>query len=330
MTIELPKHAKVVIVGGGVIGCSVAYHLTKKGWRDVWVLEKDQLTSGTTWHAAGLIVSGLLTDETSADIFTYSRDLYSRLEDETGLATGFKSIGYLQVACDEERLEEMRRSAAFMRNFGIDCREISVEEAQNYWPSANLDDVIAAFYTAEDGRANPVDVTMSLAKGARLGGATIVEGIAVTDILTDSGRVAGVVTDRGRLTADYVVNCAGMWARQIGTLAGVSLPLQAAEHYYLITEDMPGLAAAAPVLEDPDRYAYYREEVGGMMIGLFEPVAKPWNLDGIPDRFAFGEIDPDWERMISFLERAYERVPDARDLGIRKFFCGPESFTPDL
>ncbi len=330
MTIELPKHAKVVIVGGGVIGCSVAYHLTKKGWRDVWVLEKDQLTSGTTWHAAGLIVSGLLTDETSADIFTYSRDLYSRLEDETGLATGFKSIGYLQVACDEERLEEMRRSAAFMRNFGIDCREISVEEAQNYWPSANLDDVIAAFYTAEDGRANPVDVTMSLAKGARLGGATIVEGIAVTDILTDSGRVAGVVTDRGRLTADYVVNCAGMWARQIGTLAGVSLPLQAAEHYYLITEDMPGLAAAAPVLEDPDRYAYYREEVGGMMIGLFEPVAKPWNLDGIPDRFAFGEIDPDWERMIPFLERAYERVPDARDLGIRKFFCGPESFTPDL
>ena len=169
MAVELPESARVVIVGGGVIGCSVAYHLTRLGWRDVLVLERDQLTSGTTWHAAGLIVSGLLMDETSADIFTYSRDLYQRLEAETGLATGFKSVGYLQVACNEERLEEMRRSAAFMRNFGIDCHEISVAEARDHWPGARFDDVIGAFYTAEDGRANPVDVTMSLAKGARLG-----------------------------------------------------------------------------------------------------------------------------------------------------------------
>lgn len=330
MTIELPDKAKVIIVGGGVIGCSVAYHLTKQGWHDVLLLEKDQLTSGTTWHAAGLIVSGLLSDETSADIFTYSRDLYGRLESETGLATGFRSIGYLQVACDEERLEEMRRSAAFMRNFGIDCNEITVDEARAYWPKANLDDVIAAFYTAEDGRANPVDVTMSLAKGARMGGATLAEGVRVTDVITEEGRVTGVVTDRGEIGAEYVVNCAGMWARQLGALAGVNLPLQAAEHYYLITEEMAGMSSTAPVLEDPDRYAYYREEVGGMMIGLFEPVAKPWNLDGVPEEFAFGEIDPDWERMIPFLEQAYKRVPEARELGIRKFFCGPESFTPDL
>ena len=330
MTIELPDKARVIIVGGGVIGCSVAYHLTRLGWHDVLLLEKDQLTSGTTWHAAGLIVSGLLSDETSADIFTYSRDLYGRLESETGLATGFRSIGYLQVACDEERLEEMRRSAAFMRNVGIDCNEISVDEARAHWPKANLDDVIAAFYTAEDGRANPVDVTMSLAKGARMGGATLAEGVMVTDVMKQGDTVAGVVTDKGEVRADYVVNCAGMWARQLGALAGVSLPLQAAEHYYLITEDMPGMSPTAPVLEDPDRYAYYREEVGGLMIGLFEPVAKPWNLHQIPEQFAFGEIDPDWERMIPFLERAYERVPDARELGIRKFFCGPESFTPDL
>ncbi len=330
MANKLPTKAKVVVVGGGVIGCSVAYHLTKLGWSDVLLLEKEQLTSGTTWHAAGLIVSGLLDDETSADIFTYSRNLYSTLEEETGLATGFKSIGYLQIACDTERLEEMRRSAAFMRNFGIDCHEIGLEEARSHWPNAKWDDVIGAFYTAEDGRANPVDVTMSLAKGFRQRGGTLVEGVRVTDVLEQHGQVAAVVTDHGTVETQFVVNCAGMWARQFGELAGVSLPLQAAEHYYLITEDMPGMTPTTPVLEDPDRYAYFREEVGGMMIGLFEPEAAPWNLDRIPDDFSFGEIEPDWERMIPFLESAYERVPEAKNLGIRKFFCGPESFTPDL
>jgi 4-methylaminobutanoate oxidase (formaldehyde-forming) len=330
MSKNLPSKAKVVVVGGGVMGCSVAYHLTKLGWSDVLLLEKAQLTSGTTWHAAGLIVSGLLSDETSADIFTYSRNLYATLEQETGLSTGFKSVGYLQVACDPERLEEMRRCAAFMRNFDIDCNEISLGEAQSHWPNARWDDVIGAFYTAEDGRANPVDVTMSLAKGFRQRGGKLIEGVCVTDVLQTQGKVTGVVTDHGTVETQYVVNCAGMWARQFGKLAGVSLPLQAAEHYYLITEDMPAMTPKTPVLEDPDRYAYFREEVGGMMIGLFEPQAAPWNLDRIPDDFSFGEIEPDWERMIPFLERAYERVPDAKDLGIRKFFCGPESFTPDL
>ena len=326
----IPEQAQVVIVGGGIIGCSVAYHLTKLGWTDVVVLERHQLTAGTTWHAAGLVVSGMLSDETSTDIYTYSRDLYSRLEDETGLATGFKPVGYLQVACDEDRLEEMRRSAAFMRTRGINCNEISPEEAREIWPLAKLDDVIAGFYTAEDGRANPVDLTMSLARGARMGGAKILEGVSATGLRHEDGRVTGVTTDKGEIRAGYVVNCAGMWARQFGELAGVSLPLQAAEHYYLITDDMQGMHRDLPILEDPDSYAYYREEVGSLMIGLFEPVAKPWNLEKIPENFSFGEIDPDWERMMPFLEKAYERIPGAIDLGVRKLFCGPESFTPDL
>lgn len=327
---SIPEKAQVVIVGGGVIGCSVAYHLTKLGYTDVVLLEKDQLTSGTTWHAAGLIVSGLLNDETSADIFTYGRDLYSRLEQETGLATGFKSVGYLQVARNEERLEEMRRSASFMRTRGIDCNEISIEKAKELWPLAKFDDVIAAFYTPEDGRANPVDLTMSLARGAKMGGANIIEGVSVTGIKKANGKVTGVSTELGDIDATYVVNCAGMWARQFGEMAGVNLPLQAAEHYYLITDDMKGMHRDLPILEDPDSYAYYREEVGSLMIGLFEPVAKSWNLEHIPENFVFGEIEPDWERMAPFLESAYERVPAAADLGIRKFFCGPESFTPDL
>lgn len=327
---ELPQSAHVVIIGGGIIGCSIAYHLAKYGYSDVVLLEKDELTSGTTWHAAGLIVSGLLSDETSADIFTYGRQLYANLEEETGLATGFKSVGYLQVAFSEERLEEMRRSVAFMQTRGIDCQEISVEKAQELWPKANLEGALAGFYTAEDGRANPVDLTMSLARGAKNKGVHIIEGVSVTGVETNNGSVTGVNTSKGDIKAKFVVNCAGMWARQLGELAGVNLPLQAAEHYYLITEDMEGMHRNLPVLEDPDSYAYYREEVGSLMIGLFEPDARAWNLEKIPDNFAFSEIEPDWDRMIPFLEKAYERVPEAAELGIRKFFCGPESFTPDL
>ena len=327
---SIPQQARVVIVGGGIIGCSVAYHLAKSGWKDIVVCERDRLTSGTTWHAAGLVVSGMLNDETSTDIYTYSRDLYNHLEEETGLATGFKSVGYLQVACDEERLEEMRRSAAFMRTRDINCNEITLEKARELWPSARFDDVIAAFYTAEDGRVNPVDLTMSLARGAKMHGARILEGLSVTGLIQQDGKVTGVATDQGEISSEYVVNCAGMWARQFGEMAGVNLPLQAAEHYYLITDDMKAMHRDLPVLEDPDSYAYYREEVGSMMIGLFEPVAKSWNLEFIPESFSFGEIEPDWDRMAPFIEKAYERVPAAADLGIRKLFCGPESFTPDL
>ena len=331
MAKQLPSHARVVIVGGGSIGCNTAYHLTKLGIKDVVILERDQLTSGTTWHAAGLIVAGLLTSETECEIYTHGRELYKNLEKETGLSTGFKAVGYLQIACNEERVHEMRRLAPFMRRHGINITEISPAETQDLFPIGDLSDVLSGFYIPEDGRANPVDLTMSLAKGARNRGAQIFEGVTVTEIVAENGTVTGVRTSDGHtVIAETVVICGGMWSRQLGARAGINLPLQAAEHYYLITEKIDGLPHDLPVLEDPKTYAYYREEVGGLMLGLFEPGAAPWNLDGIPADFSFGEIDPNWDRVGPFLERAYSRVPSALNVGVRKLFCGPESFTPDL
>lgn len=329
-TIVLPKQARVVIVGGGVIGCSTAYHLAHMGWKDVVLLERDQLTSGTTWHAAGLMVTFGSTSETSTEFRKYTRDLYSRLEAETGFATGFKPVGFIEVASNADRLEEFRRVAAFNRYCGVDVHEISPQEIKELFPLARVDDLKAGFYVKEDGRVNPVDVTMALAKGARQQGATILEGVAATGILKKNGAVAGVRTIYGDIEAEYVVNCAGMWARQFGAMAGVNIPNQAAEHYYLITEELKDLPPNMPVLEDPSHYGYYREEVGGIMVGLFEPVCAPWNIGRIPNDFSFGEIPPDWERMTPFLEKAMSRVPITMEVGIKKFFCGPESFTPDL
>jgi 4-methylaminobutanoate oxidase (formaldehyde-forming) len=331
MANPLPTQAQTVIIGGGSLGCNTAYHLTKLGMSDVVVLEQGQLTSGTTWHAAGLIVAGLLKSEAECEIYTHGRDLYAKLEQETGVATGFRAVGYLQVASNEERVHEMRRVAPFMRRHGIDMHEISTKEAQELFPIGDLSDVLSAFYIPEDGRANPVDVTMSLAKGARMGGARIFEGVAVAEIVSENGTATGVRLATGEtIVAENVVVCAGMWSRQLGAAAGINLPLQAAEHYYLITETIEGLSPDLPVLEDPSTYTYYREEVGGLMLGLFEPLGATWNLDAIPPDFAFGEIDPDWDRMLPHLEKAYSRVPSAIDCGVRKFFCGPESFTADL
>ena len=331
MTTQLPTHAQTVIIGGGSIGCNAAYHLTKLGMTDVVVLERDQLTSGTTWHAAGLIVAGLLKSEAECEIYTHGRNLYATLERETGLPTGFRDVGYLQIANNEERLHEMRRLAPFMRRHGINIYEISPEETANLFPIGDLSDVLAGFYIPEDGRANPVDVTMSLAKGARMGGAKIFENVTVTEIIAKNDTVTGVRTDDGQtIAAENVVICGGMWSRQLGARAGINLPLQAAEHYYLITENIEGLSRDLPVLEDPSTYTYYREEVGGLMLGLFEPGAAPWKLDGIPDDFTYGEIEPDWDRVGPHLEKAYTRVPSALNVGVRKLFCGPESFTPDL
>ena len=327
----LPSRARVVIIGGGVMGCSLAYHLTKLGWRDVLLLERHQLTAGTTWHAAGLVVTGTFSTETTVKMSKYSRDLYKRLGEETGQDTGFREVGYLQIASNPERVDKLRRVADFVRGFGIDVAEISPEEVAKMWPLFDTQDVVRGFYTADDGRANPVDVTMSLAKGARMGGATIREGVAVTGIQTRNGRVTGVTTDRGDVEAEYVVNCGGMWAREIGRMAGVNVPLHAAEHYYLITEPLEGVHRDLPIVEDPDLYAYFREEAGGkLMIGLFEPVASPWGMDGIPADFRFGELSPDWDRMAPYLELAMNRVPSSKDVGIQQFFCGPESFTPDM
>jgi 4-methylaminobutanoate oxidase (formaldehyde-forming) len=329
-SVDLPERARVVIVGGGVIGCSIAYHLAHLGWTDTVLLERDQLTSGTTWHAAGLMVTFGSTSETSTEMRKYTRDLYARLEAETGLATGFAPVGFIEVAGDEGRLEEYRRVSAFNRYCGVDVQEISPREIEDLFPLARTDDLLAGFYVAGDGRVNPVDVTMSLAKGARQLGVTIVEGTPALEVLRAGGAVRGVRTERGDIECEYVVNCAGMWARQLGERDGVNIPLQAAEHYYLITEQIEGLGRDWPVLEDPGRHGYFREEVGGLMIGLFEPVCAPWSVEGIPERSSFLELPPDWDRMGPYLERAMSRVPITFDVGIKKFFCGPESFTPDL
>jgi glycine cleavage system aminomethyltransferase T/glycine/D-amino acid oxidase-like deaminating enzyme len=326
----LPTQAQVVIIGGGVIGCNVAYHLTKLGWKDVVLLERKQLTCGTTWHAAGLIVSGGFASETLLYMAHYTRELYKNLEQETGVSTGFKPIGYVQITSRKSRVEALQRTAAFVRAYGITVDEISPLEFQKLWPIADASNIKGAFYTPEDGRANPVDVTMSLAKGARVQGARILEGVEVTGIKTKNARASGVVTNQGEIEAEYVVNCGGMWARQVGKMAGVDIPLQAAEHYYLITEPMEGATPDLPVLEDVDHYAYFREEVGGLMLGLFEPVAAPWGTKGIPKDFEFGEIQPDWERMLPYIEDAMVRVPALQNAHVRKLFCGPESFTPDM
>ena len=329
-TAAVPDRARVVVIGGGIIGTSVAYHLAHLGVSDVVLLERDQLTSGTTWHAAGLMATFGSTSQTSTELRMYTRDLYARLEAETGLATGLRQVGLIELAIEPGRLEEYRRVAAFNRLCGVEVHEISPREVAELFPLARTDDVLAGFYIPADGRVNPVDVTMSLARGARLRGAAIIEGVPVTGFLTCDGAVTGVRTPRGDIEAEYVVNCAGMWARQLGELAGVSIPLQAAEHYYLLTEPIEGVDGGWPVLEDPANYGYYREEGGGLMLGLFEPACAPWQVDGIPAGFSFGEISPDWDRMAPYLEKTMSRVPVVEQTGIKKLFCGPESFTPDL
>jgi glycine cleavage system aminomethyltransferase T/glycine/D-amino acid oxidase-like deaminating enzyme len=333
---NLPQRARVVVIGGGIIGCSVAYHLAHMGEKDVIVLERDRLTSGTTWHAAGLMVCFGSTSETSTEMRKYTRDLYARLEAETGLATGFDQVGFIELATDDDRLEEYRRVSAFNRHCGVDVQEISPGQVKELFPLARVDDVRAGFYVPTDGKANPVDVTMSLAKGARMQGAKIFEQVPVLDVLVErrpgaGAAVKGVRTAYGDVECEVVVNCAGMWARQLAAKSGVNVPLQSAEHYYLITDKIPGLDKSWPVIEDPRCHGYYREEGGGgLMIGLFEPKCAPWNVGGVPEDFSFGEIAPDWDRMGPYVETAMSRVPASLEVGVRKFFCGPESFTPDL
>ena len=330
----MPARARVVVVGGGVIGASVAYHLAHAGETDVLLLERDRLTSGTTWHAAGLMTCFGSFSETSTRMRLYSRDLYARLEAETGMATGFRPVGLVEAAADPSRLEEYRRVAVFQRRLGLEVEEVSSGEMAELFPLARTDDLLAGFHVPGDGRVNPVDLTMSLARGARNLGVRVVEGVSVTAVDTrPSGaveEVAGVRTDHGDLECEVVVNCAGMWARQLAERSGVVVPNQAAEHYYLVTEPIDGMSPDAPVFEDPASHGYYREEGGGMMVGLFEPVAAAWHVDGVPEGFSFGTIPPDWERMAPFLETAMARVPVVETAGIRTFFCGPESFTPDL
>jgi 4-methylaminobutanoate oxidase (formaldehyde-forming) len=325
---SLPDRARVVIIGGGVAGCSIAYHLAKLGWTDVVLLERERLTSGTTWHAAGLLTT-LRDTETQSRLAAYTQQLYRRLEAETGQATGLIECGSIQLALTPAKAEEMRRGYRAAQSWGIECEEIGVAEVQRLWPLAYLGDVQAAFHFPRDGRINPTDVTQALAKGARQAGVTIFEHCPVTGIEQQDGRVTAVETALGRIAADIVVNCGGMWARQIGSLAGVDVPLQAAEHYYLISEPVAGVHPKLPILRDPGRSTYIREEAGKLMVGIFEDVARAWNTAGIPADFAFGEIPPDWERMQPHLERACGRIPVLAETGVKLLFCGPESFTAD-
>ncbi|HEX3210714.1 MAG TPA: FAD-binding oxidoreductase, partial [Geminicoccaceae bacterium] len=328
MPTDLPGHAQAVIIGGGAVGASVAYHLTRLGWRDVLLLERKQLTSGTTWHAAGLI-GQLRATEKLTRLARYSAELYDRLEAETGQPTGFRRHGSLGLARTPERFIELKRAASMGRTLGLEVEVLTPAEARALYPLIEVNDLVGAIFITTDGQANPIDITQALAKGARMAGARIVERCKVTGITQANGRVTGVLTERGPVAAEIVVNCAGMWGRTVGRMAGVNVPLQACEHFYILTEPLPGLPADLPVLRDPDGCLYVKEDAGKLLVGVFEPVAKPWGLDGIPDDFEFGELPEDWDHFMPFLEDAMRRIPALADTGIRKFFCGPESFTPD-
>ena len=331
----LPDRVQTVVVGGGIIGASTAYHIAKAGG-DVLLLERDALTSGTTWHAAGLMVTFGSLSSTSTWMRQHSKELYSRvLEEETSMSTGFAPVGFIELAADRHRLEEYRRIAAYNRLCGVDVHEIGPSQVQKLFPLCRVDDIHAGFYVPDDGRVNPVDATMALARGARIYGATVVEGVEVTEVLKKPGagraRAAGVKTACGQtVEAEAVVNCCGMWARQLGALHGVSVPNQAAEHYYLITDAMPEVDPSWPVIEDPSSHAYIRPEGGGLMVGLFEPEPAAWSLhEPIPRDASFLSLDPDMDRIAPFLEKAIARVPAAEGAGMKTLFCGPESFTPD-
>src|SRR5579871_2272360 len=324
---RLPSHAEVVIIGGGIIGCSVAYHLAKLGKKDVLLLERKKLTSGTTWHAAGL-VRAMLYSGNLTKLARHSIELYTRLEKETGQATGLKQNGSISIAINAERWDELRRGASMARAFKVEAEEISARKAQEMWPLLNIDDVVGAIFFPHDGQTNPADTSMALAKGARMGGAKIVEDCKVTGVITKDGRAVGVKTAEGDVKAQVVVNCAGMWAREVGLMAGVDVPLHAAEHFYVVTEPMD-LPSNLPVMRNMDSCAYYKEDAGKLLIGAFEPKAKPWGMNGIPEDFCFDELPEDFEHFQPILEGAIHRVPKLEQAGIRKFFNGPESFSPD-
>ena len=325
---SLPSHARVVVIGGGIAGCSVAYHLTKLGWRDVLLLERRDISCGTTWHAAGL-VGQLRATQNLTRLAKYGGDLYERLEAETGQATGFRRPGSLSLARNAERMHELKRLASMARCFDVDVEVITPAEAGRRWPLMRTDDLVGALWLPRDGRTNPIDTTLALAKGARQGGATVLENTAVTGIRVENGRVAGVTTTGGEVACEVVVNSAGMWARQVGRMAGVTVPLHASEHFYMVTEPMAGVTPDLPVLRDPDGYIYVREEVGGLLMGGFEPVAKPWGMGGIPADFSFSLLPEDWEHFQVLMEQALIRIPALETAPIRRHVNGPESFTPD-
>jgi glycine cleavage system T protein len=328
---NLPSHARVVIIGGGIIGCSVAYHLTKLGWKDVVLLERKQLTSGTTWHAAGLIAQ-LRATANMTKLAKYSQELYGNLETETGVATGFKRCGSITVALTEERREEIYRQAAMARAFGVDVEEISPKEVLERYEHLNIEGITGAVYLDKDGQGDPANIALALAKGARQGGAKVIERTKATGVKRHGKRITGVDwesgEESGHISCDMVVNCGGMWGHEVGKMLGVNVPLQACEHFYIVTEAIEGLKQL-PVLRVPDECAYYKEDAGKMLLGAFEPNAKPWAVDGIPHDFEFDQLPEDFDHFEPILEAAVERMPMLAEAGIHTFFNGPESFTPD-
>src|SRR5437762_7074121 len=326
---EIPGRARVVVIGGGVIGASVAYHLAQLGWTDVLLLEQGQLSCGTTWHAAGL-VGQLRASENGTRLVQYSCELYERLEQETGLGTGFRRCGGVTVARTKDRMTQLRRTAATAEAYQLECELISPRQARNLYPILRDDDLEGAIWLPGDGRANPTDLTAALARGARDKGVTIREKTRVTGILTENNVVQGVRTDRGDVEAEVVVNCAGQWAKAVGALAGVTVPLHSAEHFYVVTEQIDGVHRDFPILRDPDGYTYIKEEVGGLVVGGFEPNAKPWVApDALPYPFEFQLLAEDWDHFSVLMGSALLRIPVLGHTGIKKFYNGPESFTPD-
>lgn len=324
----LPTHARVVIVGGGIAGCSTAYHLAKLGITDVLLLEQGKLTSGTTWHAAGL-VGQMRPNRNMTRMSKYGIELYATLEQETGLATGWKQCGSVNVARTPERMQVLKKQQALAHGFGVECHLITPQEAGERVPILRTDDLQGAIWLPGDGKANPADLCMSLAKGARNRGVKMVEGVEVTGVLAERGRAAGVRTAQGDVRCETVVNCAGQWARQFGALAGVNVPLYSAEHFYVVTDRIDGVYPMLPVIRDPDGYIYYKEEVGGLVMGGFEPQAKPWKMDPIPADFQFQLLDEDWDQFEILMTNAMHRTPCLETAKVKMLLNGPESFTPD-
>ena len=326
---SLPSRARIVIIGGGVVGTSVAYHLTKAGERDVVLLEQGELSSGTTWHAAGL-VGQLRATQAGTTLVQYSASLYEQLEAEVGLSSGFKRCGGVTVARTEDRMEQLRRTVATAAAYDLECELLTPQQAGERYPLLETGDLLGGIWLPGDGTANPTDLTQALARGARQRGATVVEHVRVTEVLVDEAAVTGVRTDQGDIEADIVVNCAGQWAHHLAAQIGVAVPLHSAEHFYVVTDQIDGVRPDLPILRDPDGYTYFKEEVGGLVVGGFEPEAKPWVApDQIPYPFEFQLLDEDWDHFQILMDSALERIPALHDAGIRKFYNGPESFTPD-
>ena len=324
----LPSQARIVIVGGGIAGCSTAYHLSLMGERDVLLIEQGKLTCGTTWHAAGL-VGQMRPNRNMTQMSKYGIELYSKLEAETGLATGWKQCGSVNVAATPERMQVLRKQASLARSFGVEVEVIDAQRAGDLYPLLRTDDLHGGLWIPGDGKANPADLTMSLAKGARKRGVKVVEDIEVIGVLTENGTVAGVRTAQGDVRCEVLVNCAGQWARQFGRLAGVNVPLYSAEHFYIVTDRIEGVHPMLPVMRDPDGFIYYKEEVGGLVMGGFEPQAKPWKIDPIPSTFQFQLLGEDWDQFEVLMNNAIHRTPCLETAKVKMLLNGPESFTPD-